>query len=124
MSDELFEAWRAALRREKLQPLVTHDLARKEQVAIVEAAKVSGYTDRPITRIMQQRGHIAAPAPARSTAALPVIATPTAREIRVLADYINETIKNPPPEVRRVVSKYTATAPAEDGKAKSATATA
>lgn len=93
---------------EKLQPLISKDLPRKEQVAIVEAAKVSGYVDRPIMRVMQQRGHIAPPVAPRSTAHLPVIATPTAHEIQRLARFIDETYKNPPPDIRRIVSKYVA----------------
>lgn len=108
---------------EKLQPLVSKHLPRKEQVAIVEAAKVSGYVDRPITRVMQQRGHLPAPTPARSTAHLPVIATPTAHEIQRLAAFIDATIKNPPPDVRRIVSKYVAPAPVDE-KRKTSDATA
>ena len=110
---------------EKIQPLVTHDLPRKEQIAIIEAAKASGYSPKagPITRIMQQRGHLPPPAPVRSTAHLPVIATPTAHEIERLARFIDETYKNPPPDIRRIVSKYTATARTGD-KVKADTATA
>lgn len=109
---------------EKLQPLVSKELPRKEQIAIVEAAKVSGYVDRPIARVMQQRGHLPKPEPTKTTAHLPVIATPTAREIKLLAEFINETYKNPPPEVRRVVSKYLAAPPKDEGKAKAVNATA
>lgn len=103
------QTWNKLGGYDKMQPLVMHNLSRKEQIAIVEAAKVSGYAPKtgPITKIMQQLGHLPKSAPTSHSFSLPVIATPTADEIRRLAEFIDETYKNPPDDIRRIISKYT-----------------
>lgn len=93
---------------EKLQPLLMMSLPRKEQIAIIEAAKIANY--RSILPIMKQRGHAPSPRPPspRSTERLPVVATPTAIDIKRLAEFIDETYKNPPADIRRIIKKYIA----------------
>lgn len=108
VSDAL--TWKMLGGYEKMQALVLHGLSRKEQVAVVEAAKVSGYAAKtgPITKIMQQRGYLPIPA-AGSHSMFPVISVPIANEIRRLAEFIDATYKNPPEDVRRIIGKYMVT---------------